>query len=214
MALTKEQIKNLNPGDPVIIHGTFSHIYSDGDICVKSAATCDSSVDYMDIKYAHPSTVSIVNPKYDTCRLFKKGDKVRAIEWNGRKPYAHLDDPYRDCPLKMVEGKIFIVRSEGLACTFVTTEDRLADYDIPTCHLELVTPVEELEPYYIEEKDIEFQVRMKYEDKDCLISVFRFKNIVEGYKQYYDMLPSMKQAGEAAAAECERLNKDYNNKQK
>ncbi len=204
MALTEEQIKNLKPGDPVIIYGTFSHIYSDGDICVKSATTCDGSVDYKGIKYAHPSTVSIVNPKYDTCRLFKKGDKVRAVEWNGRKPYAHLDDPYRDCPLKMVEGKIFIVRNEGLACTFVTTEDRLADYDIPTCHLELVTPVEELEPYSV----------VRPENYQC-VRIMKEKRIHSSipFDEEECVYRTLEAAKAAAEAECERLNTEWRKEQ-
>lgn len=147
--------------------------------------------DYMILshKYIHPIHEQ---PKHGPCRLFKKGDKVRAVEWNGRKPYAHLDDPYRDCPLKMVEGKIFIVRNEGLACTFVTTEDRLSNYDIPTCHLELVTPVEELEPYSVVDAHTHWDVADK-----------NMKTVVTYNKAYH---PNAKAAAEA---ERDHLNAEY-----
>lgn len=200
--LTEDQIKKLKPGDPVIIRGTFEGITDYGDICVKSPMTFCGSMCADHIKYSHPSVVSLVEPRYDPYRLFKKGDRVKTRSVFGRKIY--INDTLYEVMWDESYNKISVKD--------LTSAETLVG--MPSVFFELVTPVEELEPYYIEEKDIEFQVRMKYEDKDCLISVFRFKNIVEGYKQYYDMLPSMKQAGEAAAAECERLNKDYNNKQK
>lgn len=143
----------------------------------------------------------LVNAKYDPCRLFNKGDIVRVHDWNGRKTL-------RDGHVGFVAEN---EKSNGEVELSIDGWRNGVFYH--ACHLELVTPVEELEPYYIEEKDIEFQVRMKYEDKDCLISVFRFKNIVEGYKQYYDMLPTMKQASEAAESECKRRNDEYRKEQ-
>lgn len=132
-------------------------------------------------------------------RLFKEGDMVRYRERDGRKIF------------RLQDGAIYEVKRDESA--FGTVEVWLYEHErfevYPYSIFELAIPVEELEPYYIEEKDIEFQVRMKYEDKDCLISVFRFKNIVEGYKQYYNMLPTMKQAREAAESDCKRRNDEY-----
>lgn len=217
MTLTEEQIKNLKPGDSLVMRGTYIKQNSDGDIVLKCNITVGGKL-APDIKYFHPTCCSLPlkDLKYDPYRKFKKGDIVRLKEWNGRCPEMYSGtNSWFNHPPRCKNGNLEVREDEkdskveigiiGVNCAHAAAAP---------CFLELVTPVEEMEPYYIEEKDIEFQVRMKYEDKDCLISVFRFKNIVEGYKQYYDMLPSMKQAREAAEAECERLNKDYNNKQK
>lgn len=158
---------------------------------------------------SEPGT-SVPPPKHDPCRFFKKGDRVRIKrEINGRKlnhvfvnfsydqTYTVAQDEEQK---KYQSGLVKIINETGHTFTGSFYE------------LELVTPVEELEPYYVSETDVEFQVRMKYEDKDCLISVFRFKNIVEGYKPYYDMLPTMKQARAAAEAERDRLNDEWQTK--
>lgn len=201
MALTQEQIKNLKPGDPLIIHGTFLEVLKDGDICIKSSMTLRDRVVNDDRKCAHPSVVSIVKPKHDPCRLFKAGDEVEYRPKDGRaNPNLLVGRRYKVSVDEPCDSGIVQVECDGL---------RHIDTFVAYNNLELVTPVEELNPYYIEENDIEFQVRMKYEDSDCLISVFRFKNIVEGYKQYHDMLPTMTQARECAEAECARLNAEY-----
>lgn len=203
MALTKEQIKNLKPGDPVVIHGVFWDNSTQGDIIVTCPTMYADEV-VQDRKYVHPTCCYLPEEdlKHDLNRKFKKGDIVRVVKRGERLPTCHA-------PVKL--GHTYTVSSNEAGGTILLDSPNGA---IEWCYLELVTPVEDTLPYYIVEKDIEFQVRMRVEAEDCLISTFRFKNIVEGYKRYYDMLPSMKQAGEAAAAECERLNKDYNNKQK
>ena len=152
------------------------------------------------------------NPEDTPMRLFKKGDKVRSKKLRGRY-YSTTDQRYA--------GKILTVHSDEVTSSrdgevWVTYEDDNDEctWNADPVYLELVTPVAETSPYYMVEKDIEFQVRMKVEDKDCLISTFRFKNIVEGYRQYYDMLPSMKQAREAAKAALDCLNDYYSNEEK
>lgn len=209
---TEKQIKNLKKGDPIVIHTTFDHVDSEGDVRFLIPNSCgDDNYAYIKLKYVSlpGEPAEQTKPKYDPYRPFKKGDIVRYVEKYGRS-YVDAPPVGETCRVYGCEDIIGMVNVEF---KFSENEEP-AVHDVPFYHLELITPVEELEPYYIEEKDIEFQVRMKYEDKDCLISIFRFKNIIEGYKQYCDMLPSMKQAREAAESELNRLNTDYKNKQK
>lgn len=155
-------------------------------------------------------------PQHDPTRPFKEGDIVKTVERWGRKVPDAVDIYGYEVP-GGPENKEWVVQeaeTSGMVEVLCKIGGEFYRHKLPFFHLELITPVEELEPYYIVENDIEFQVRMRYEDKDCLISVFRFKNIVEGYKQYYDMLPTMKQAREAAEAECKRLNEEYRKEQK
>lgn len=82
------------------------------------------------------------SPKYDPCRLFKKGDEVRYCERDGRKLF------------RLHDGAIYEVKSdEGDAGTveiWLWKEfGRYGSY--PYNVFELVTPVEELDPYYLEE---------------------------------------------------------------
>ena len=154
---------------------------SDGDIVLKCNITVGGKL-APDIKYFHPTCCSLPlkDLKYDPYRKFKKGDIVRLKEWNGRCPEMYSGtNSWFNHPPRCKNGNLEVREDEkdskveigiiGVNCAHAAAAP---------CFLELVTPVEEMEPYYIEEKDIEFQVRMKYEDKDCLISVFRFKNIV------------------------------------
>lgn len=206
MALTEEQIKNLKTGDPIIIHGAFWDSTERGDIIV-TCSTMHAAEVVQDCKYIHPTCCYLPekNPKYDLTRKFKKGDIVRVVERGGRRPTSYKP---------IVPGHTYTVYAdedygEVILDIGLGTE---GGEPVEWYYLELVTPIEDTLPYYIVEKDIEFQVRMKVEDKDCLISTFRFKNIVETYRRYSNMLPSMKQAREAAEAELNRLNEDYNNK--
>lgn len=146
-------------------------------------------------------------PKYDPCRLFKKGDMVQP-----RSGKTVLASEYGFVTFHELAGQYEVNEDEARGTVTLIVNGHACF--VSAFALELVTPVEELEPYYIEEKDIEFQVRMKCEDKDCLISIFRFENIVKGYKQYHNMLPTITQARERAEAERDRLNAEWRKEQK
>lgn len=207
MALTEDQINNLKPGDPVIVHGNFWDSTEQGDIIVTCPMTYEAKL-VQDQKYVNHTCCYLPeeNLKYDSKRLFKKGDIVRVVERDGRRPLNHKS---------VTIGHTYTVKVDEDDGTVILgkTDDGYGEF-VEWYYLELITPVEDTLPYYIVEKDIEFQVRMKVEDKDCLISAFRFKNIVETYRRYSNMLPSMKQAREAAEAECDRLNEEYRKEQK
>lgn len=77
--------------------------------------------------------------KHDPCRLFKKGDKVRVVEWNGRKPEA--------------EDKLYTVQQNerpGSTMVDIGPNDAGGSSFYTVCFLELVTPVEELARYSVE----------------------------------------------------------------
>lgn len=219
--LTEEQINKLKKGDNLLVEAYF--VEKDGyhlkcslipPLFYESRAFSVSS-DLLHFPSEHgtfssrrssagaETEVPTPKPKYNPCRPYKKGDVARVVERFGRKDIV------------LTLGELVTVAEDESRTTFVKVKDKNGkDCWIAWCNLELITPVEKLEPYYVAETDVEFQVRMKYEDKDCLISCFRFKNIVEGYKQYYNMLPDMKQARERAEAERDRLNAEYRKEQK
>ena len=145
--LTEEQIQNLKKGDPIVVHTTFDHFDDEYDIWFHAPGVrLKNNIDYIAPEFVSlpsDSQSSTVNSqsKYDPTRLFREGDKVRLVEKNGRKPFTsalnHLilrvaaDEDYKG--LVSIEEPCF-------SDTFV----------IPYSHLELVTPIEELEPYSID----------------------------------------------------------------
>ena len=130
-------------------------------------------------------------PKYDPCRKFRKGDKVRVVEWNGRK----------DCR----NGMVATVLSNEQGC-FVDIECMIkevkAELTYPACQLELVTPVEEIEPYKV--WDTTFSFNVGAEDSKAVFY----------YGADMSTCPYTKeQAAAAAEAECERLNAEQTRKE-
>ncbi len=145
------------------------------------------------IKSMNPDTTNVTKntetaPKYDPCRLFRKGDKVRVVERNGR----HYDT--------MFDEKTWIVAKDERNHSTLPRDVQVNDgnpnshcYSVPFFYLELVTPVEELEPYKVTESSDYYGV-----DKDDLeveAAIFWKK--------------SHPQAKAAAEAECKRLNEEY-----
>lgn len=78
-------------------------------------------------------------PKYDPCRKFRKGDKVRAVEYKGRKG--------TDCP--NFTGKIYTVSQEERSNGLLKLTDDVYVYYIDPAYVELVTSTEEMEPYSV-----------------------------------------------------------------
>lgn len=128
-------------------------------------------------------------PKYDPCRKFKKGDKVKLIEWNGRTPY----DTHHE--LKPPPGEVHIVIEDEYDRNEVYIGMSAADEHqsvVHACHLELVTPVEELEPYSVKAHQHGYHIE-------------RFDGeLVATYNN--DTHPD---ALSAVMAECKRLNEKH-----
>lgn len=146
--LTEEQIKNLKKGDKLIAEVQFYSLDRDGDIVCLAALTTSSGDVIETSGFYHPSCLSLptAEPKHDPCRKFKKGDKVKLIEWNGRTPY----DTHHE--LKPSPGEVHIVIEDEYDRNEVHIGMNAADEHqsvVHACHLELVTPVEELEPYFV-----------------------------------------------------------------
>ena len=134
-------------------------------------------------------------PKYDPCRKFRKGDKVRLVPYRGRAPIMFGSNVFSI-------GEILTVE-----------EDENKEYDVivngashrqmcQACFLALVTPVEELEPYFIDQstsKNYWEVFRRTAEEGNFLIASFH-KNHPH--------------AKAAAQAECDRLNAEHRKEQK
>ena len=186
--MDKEQINELKPGDEVLIRGRFEKIKENGDFSVSYLLTTVHGKLYMYKAAVHPSAVIIKSPpKYDPTRLFKKGDKVRVVERNSR-----CDGRY---------GEYL----RGAFCEVLDDEEKNNDvhlnhngslYHIDPAYIELITPVEELEPY-------------KLIDSPNIYNIVRDSAMVMTIHK-----KSHPNAKAAADAECARLNEEYRKEQK
>lgn len=140
-------------------------------------------------------------PKYDPRRLFRKGDAVRPVERYGRKP----DD---GAPENVICEVVEDERKNGTVPIRYRGKNGISvRFTVTALYLELVTPVEELEPYYVEqqgEKTGGFCFTVRKRTGYCE-STFYFGAARSRDKQ---------QAKAAAEAECDRLNAEYRKEQK
>lgn len=192
MALTEEQIKNLKPYDTLILNNypiSYLGTYTSGII----GALDDKAEECCYTRCHFPQQYLSLPPKHDPCRLFKKGDLVRVVEWNGR----HFHD--RDYGVDIETGcvaRIYESEKDDPKKCAVKVAYRQYWFTVPTCFLELVTPVEELEPYIIREYADFYAV----EKDGAQYSIF-FKG------SYHD------NAKAAAETECKRLNDEWRKEQ-
>lgn len=212
MALTEAQLYNLAVGDEIIVHGTCDDICPDGDIRVNSFWTVmgEKREQSFLVHYSHVS-LPPKKPKYDPCRLFCKGDIVRLKEWNGRCPALPEDWKF--------DTRLFEVHTAEKFNSLVeiTRENSKYVYTTPICFLELVTPVEELEPYSVEEVDVDsliFNPKLDPDrDHESAFHV-RYMNKRNGeitiIKTYYESdIYSYDCAKADAETECKRLNEEW-----
>ena len=193
--LTQEQIYTLGIGDEIIVHGKCEDIYPDGDIRVSSYWTVAGEKREQSF-LVHSSCVSLptdsqsstVN-KYDPCRLFRKGDIVRLKEWNGRCPALPEDWKFDNELFKVHEDEKFNSSVE------ITREKSKTVYIAPICFLELVTPVEEMEPYKLIDSPNTYNI---VRDSATVMTIYK---------------KSHPNAKAAADAECARLNEEWRKEQ-
>lgn len=145
--LTPEQIENLKPGDIIYLNNypiTFCDTnYNKSTISARDDASncgegdrCWFTLEYLTMQ---------PQPKYDPCRPFKKGDRAQVVERNGRNVTCF--------PVGRIKvGDIVTVAENETGDVFikVLTEDG-HEMMAPWFMLELVTPVEELEPFSVED---------------------------------------------------------------
>ena len=220
--ITDEQIKNLKPGDPLIIHGKFNSIFKDGDIGIEVYLTGgygDGGDIVKDVMYTHPSYVSLPSvepiemshtakiseerPKYDPCRKFKEGDIVDYRRRHGRD-YETVPDP-EDYKLARV------ISSEDEESGMVGVEFIEAYggedvfFAVPWYHLELVTPIEELELYFVGESENSYDLFRKTINGNQLRASFWWR-----HNPTPDLIELSKANAKAAAeAERDRLNAEH-----
>lgn len=132
-------------------------------------------------------------PKYDPCRKFREGDEVRYVPCNGREcPVMPCDEYYREKTLTVVKDE------DSNHQVLVRTQDGREKY-IRFCYLQLITPVEELKPYYIDEYPNTCKLMKRDGGKLYKLA------------DYWDTHPRFKAAAEA---ECDRLNEEWRKMQK
>lgn len=175
--------KDVKVGEEYNVRVKVEHIDEDGWIKVR---TNEKSISFI----LSPREAEFISPlpKYDPCREFQAGDKVRMRKRDGRLPYC----------MSMHEH---IVPSDTI-CTVVRCELNgfiAVEYNNgynPVVHfsfLELVTPVEELEPYSVTASTDDWCVQAK--QSSAIIS--RYSKRLHPH------------ALEAAEAERDRLNAEY-----
>ena len=163
-------------------------------------------------KPTHNEEAEENKPKYDPCRLLRKGDRVQVKKRNGRcngKAGEYLREAFCE------------VADDEVPNERVRVYHNSSEYRLDPAYLELITPVEELEPYYIEAETFDYEIRNADDDPDIGTSLayhIKFQDPDEGQilnvKSYYQSyVYSYEHAKADAEAECKRLNDEYRKEQ-
>lgn len=136
----------------------------------------------------------------DVCRKFKKGDMVRVVVWNGRT-----------C---LRDGQVgFVVRDEEASGLVELSIDGWSNgVFIHACKLELISTLEEREPYYVVQNTSEnsFDIcRMYYGVPAVRQSFFYAEGEHEGEESVCNAELTEIEAKKEATEACERLNAEY-----
>ena len=134
---------------------------------------------------SEPGT-SVPTTKHDPCRLFKKGDKVRVVECKGRCPGYNKNAIYKVGENEKESGRYIMLTQDGF----------IGHITVDAAYLELVTPVEEFEPYSVVDAHTHWDVAVK-----------DMKTIASYSKVHHP------HAKEAAEAERDRLNAEWRKEQ-
>jgi hypothetical protein len=199
MALTEEQIKNLKKGQEVYIKANFLEIGKSMNESLYVQINRTDGLGYGFEIIGQSCNIPIEDivipssPKHDPCRPFRKGDKVKLTKWNGR-----ICEKFFRAGIHCGEN-LTVVRDEDCFLNVTVRTRHGIEKAILSPFLELVTPVEELEPYYIEETEYEFCVTIMVGERKDSPAIYHKR-----------MHPHAK---EAAEAECERLNAEYRKEQ-
>lgn len=199
MALTQEQLDTLEKGTPIVIHTTFDHFDCDGDVRYKAPYSLDKEhYTYIDPKYVSLPGEPVEQPKHDPCRLFKKGDRVRIKrEINGRKlNHVFVNFSY-DQTYTVVQDEEQKENQSGLVKIINETGHTFTG---SFYELELVTPVEELEPYSMLENVPSNSIEVRDMRTNKVEAIFYF-----GKDHAYTFV----QAATRAEAERDRLNAEW-----
>lgn len=185
--MNEEQLKQLKEGDEIFIRARYKKTLEDGDVLFSHSYTSIYDKVTKTENCTHPENVILPSdlqpaPKYDPYRLFKKGDRVRIVKYAGRC-YTTFWESF-------VGVEMYVETSET-AYSLPEVETAKGLQPIDPAYLELVTPVEELEPYRVDHNQYGWHV-----EKDG--------EILATYND--ERHPNAK---EAAEAECARLNAEH-----
>lgn len=190
--MTLEELKQLKRGDEIFIRAKYKKVCSDGDVCFSLFVTSVFGEVAKGEGHTLPKNVILpselqTEPKYDPCRLFKKGDKVRVKNWNGRTT------------LRAGQFGFVVANEAANGMVELAIDGWENDIFYHACLLELVTPVEEMEPYIVKKYHEFYAVerRNNHKDRPATYDV--------------DFHPHAK---EAAEAKCARLNAEYRKEQR
>lgn len=130
-------------------------------------------------------------PKYDPCRLFKKGDKVRVVTYKGRNKTG------------VSAGEIGLIDKDEKGADITVEVIFYGDdlWEVDPAYLELVTPAEEIEPFYVCEntESKSFEVRRKKDHK--VQAAFYYFNKDDAHAK--------SEAAKATLEHCDRLNAEH-----
>jgi hypothetical protein len=140
-----------------------------------------------DVLFANGTKNTETAPKYDPNRLFRKGDKVEVVKNKGRLGSSTLPVGTR-ATVERDEEECDWVFLKADNCDKIDTVD--------AAYLKLVTPVEELNMYFVEH----------YKHSNAY-------KIRKGGREFAIFWDSHPHAKEAAEAECARLNAEYRKEQ-
>ena len=187
--MNTEQYRQPKPVDNLLGYGIVGHvgienvkfwgIRSNGD---KSCALV--SKEDVGAAWAVPS-----NPPYDPCRTFRVGDIVCHVERAGR---TYFDAPPLGEKCRVIEPE----NKAGIVCVEYKVNDERYTHEIPFYHLELVTPVEVLEPYYVKDDGTHYVVGKRPEEPE-IVYLAEYSKTLHPH------------AKEAAEAERDRLNAEH-----
>lgn len=182
-------IEHIKDGDIVLVKAKVDYISENSIHVLRTGVSVPESLDNI---YPLPTP-----PKYDPNRMFRKGDVVKFKELNGRKFKGHSDLTFT---LDQDE------RDNMCFWTDINEHGDIVSRWTYFGFLELVTPVEELEPF-----------RVSYTNGECgMFEVMRGEQCVSIYpygsikSRYYK---KAEQAKAAAEAECARLNAEHRKEQ-
>ena len=140
-------------------------------------------------------------PKYDPCRDFREGDRVRVRKIHGNLPQCRYNGM-----VKVKEGDCCTIHSkEHRNCYWVTIPSG-AHYCFDIAYFELITPVEELAPYRI------------FDNKRLAAWTLLENELIFTYYPYRvnasdNIAHTKEQAKAAAEAERDRLNAEHRKEQ-
>ena len=201
------RIEALKKGQPYNVRLLFQEIDCDND-CVFIDPVGLSKI-YLSLSNAPdrvtpisspsaPPTLVGTTPKYDPCRKFRKGDIVEPTKINGRLP-QELRGCYR-YEVIVGEGEMSNPLYVALNPLLTANYKHFTELRVNVAFLKLVTPVEELEPYYVKDDGTHYVVGMRPEQPEIVY-------LAEYSK---DLHPHAK---EAAEAERDRLNAEHRKEQ-